>query len=90
MLSLENNFNEFGDDTAYEIEIVFDRLVANEWELEQVISDFKIFRTEHQQLFTTEINALILKTANAIASSFSGKNKSEQVLISELTFILNG
>jgi hypothetical protein len=87
-LPLENSFNEFGDDTAYEIEIVFDWLVANEWELEQVMPDFKIFREEHQHLFTPEINALILKTANAIASSFSGKNKSEHVLISQLSAIL--
>lgn len=89
-LPLENSFNEFGDDTAYEIEIVFDWLVANEWELEQVMPEFKIFRAEQHHLFTPKINALILKTANAIASSFSAKNKSEQVLISELTFILNG
>ena len=87
-LPLENSFNEFGDDAAYEIEIVFDWLVANEWELEQVIPDFKIFRAEHQHLFTPEINALILKTANAIASSFLGKNKSEHVLISQLSAIL--
>ena len=89
-LPLENSFNEFGDDTAYEIEIVFDWLVANEWELEQVMPDFKIFRAEHQHLFTQEINVLILKTVNAVASSFSEKNKSEHVLINELTFILNG
>ena len=87
-LPLENTFNEFGDDTAYEIEIVFDWLVANEWELEQVIPNFKIFRTEHQSLFTPAVNALIIKTANAIATSFSGKNKSEHVLISQLSSIL--
>ncbi|MFE3847034.1 hypothetical protein ACFX5D_03515 [Flavobacterium sp. LB3P45] len=87
-LPLENTFNEFGDDTAYEIEIVFDWRVANEWELEQVMPDFKIFRTEHQHLFTPEINASILKTANDIASSFSGKNKSERVLISQMSTIL--
>ncbi|WP_338646603.1 hypothetical protein V5J73_14070 [Flavobacterium sp. KS-LB2] len=87
-LPLENSYNEFGDDTAYEIEIVFDWLVANEWELEQVIPDFKIFKAEHQHLFTLEMNALILKTANAIATSFSGKNKSEHVLISQLSAIL--
>jgi hypothetical protein len=87
-LPLENSFNEFGDDAAYEIEIVFDWLVANEWEFEQVMPDFKIFREEHQHLFTPEINALILKTANAIASSFSGKNKSEHVLIRQLSAIL--
>jgi hypothetical protein len=33
-LPLENTFNEFGDDTAYEIEIVFDWLVANKWDTE--------------------------------------------------------
>jgi hypothetical protein len=87
-LPLENSFNEFGDDTAYEIEIVFDWLVANEWELEHVIPNFKIFRTEHQSLFTPAVNALIIKTANAIATSFSGKNKSEHVLISQLSSIL--
>jgi hypothetical protein len=87
-LPLENTFNEFGDDTAYEIEIVFDWLVANEWELEQVIPNFKIFRTEHQSLFTPAVNALIIKTANAIATSFSGKNKSEHVQISQLSSIL--
>ncbi|TDE31394.1 hypothetical protein E0I61_01465 [Flavobacterium ranwuense] len=87
-LPLENSFNEFGDDTAYEIEIVFDWLVTNEWEFEQVMPDFKIFREEHQHLFTPEINTLILKTANAIASSFSRKNKSEHVLISQLNAIL--
>ena len=87
-LPLENSLIEFGDDAAYEIEIVFDWLVANEWELEQVMPDFKIFREEHLHLFTPKINALILKTANAIASSFSGKNKSEHVLISQLSAIL--
>ena len=51
-LPLENSFNEFGDDAAYEIEIVFDWMVANEWELEQVLPDFKIFKAEHQHLFT--------------------------------------
>jgi hypothetical protein len=75
-LPLENTFNEFGDDTAYEIEIVFDWLVANKWDTEQVIPDFKIFRKEHDHLFTPEINALILKTANSIANSFLEKNKS--------------
>ena len=87
-LPLENTFNEFGDDTASEIEIVFDWLVANKWDFDSVLSDFKIFRTEHQSLFTPAVNALIIKTANAIATSFSGKNKSEHVLISQLSSIL--
>lgn len=87
-LPLENTFNEFGDDTAYEIEIVFDWLIANKWDAEQVIPDFKIFRKEHEHLFTPEVITLILKTANAIANSFLGKNKSEHVFISQLSAIL--
>jgi hypothetical protein len=70
-LPLENTFNEFGDDTAYQIEIVF-----------------KSFRNEHKSLFTKEVNDLILKTANAIATSFSAKNKSEHVLVSQLEMLL--
>ena len=87
-LPLEAGFNDFSDDSAYEIEIVFDWLVANGWDLEQVIPDFEFFRNENQHLFTPEINALILKTANAVAFAFSGKNKSEHVLINQLNLIL--
>lgn len=87
-LPLENTLNEFGDDTANEIEIVFDWLVANKWDFEQVIPNFKFFRQEHPRLFTPDVIALILKTANAIATSFSGKSKSEHILISQLNSIL--
>lgn len=87
-LPLENTFNEFGDDSAYEIEIVFDWLVANKWDLEQVLPDFKIFKKEYPNLFAPEVNTLIMKTADAIANSFSEKNKSERVLISLLRTLL--
>ena len=88
-LPLENTFNEFGDDTAYEIEIVFDWLVENKWNFEQALPDFKTFRKEHHSLFTPQVDALILKTAKAIVMSFSGKNKSERVLMSQLNTILS-
>lgn len=87
-LPLERSFDEFGSDSAYQIEIVFDWLVENDWDYDQVFSDFKIFRREHDHLFTADINAIILKTANAIAASFAGKNKSEHVLISQLKAVL--
>ncbi|WP_369752755.1 hypothetical protein AB3G34_13690 [Flavobacterium sp. WC2409] len=87
-LPLENTFDEFGSDSGYQIEIVFDWLINNQWDIENVFFDFKIFREEHQHLFTTTIKELILKTAEAIAKSFSGKNKSESVLISKLIVIL--
>ncbi|WP_348812197.1 hypothetical protein [Flavobacterium maritimum] len=87
-LPLENSFNEFGDDTAYQIEIAFDWLVANKWDSSSVLADFEIFRKEHKSLFTAETNNLILKTANTIAISFAGKNKAEHVFVSRLGDIL--
>ena len=85
---IENTFNEFGDDTAYQIEIVFDWLVENNWSIGKIIPDFEIFKKEHPHLFTPQVNDLILKTAKAITNSFSGKNKSESVLINKLREIL--
>lgn len=87
-LPFEHTFDEFGSDSAYQIEIVFDWLTKNKWDYDQTLPDFKIFRSEHDSLFTPKVNALIMKTAEAIAKAFSGKNKSEHVLISQLNFIL--
>ncbi len=87
-LPLENSLNEFGDDAAYQIEIVFDWLVENDWNIGKIIPDFEIFKKEHPHLFTPQVNDLILKTAKAITNSFSGKNKSESVLIDQLRGVL--
>lgn len=87
-LPLENTFDEFGSDSAYQIEIVFDWLVENECDMDSILPNFKIYRNIHDSLFTPEVNALILKTAEAIAKSFSGKNKSEHVLISRIKEVL--
>lgn len=87
-LPLENNLSEFGDDAAYQIEIVFDWLVENDWKVGETIPDFKGFKKEHPSLFTSQVNDLILKTAKAITNSFSKKNKSESVLIEKLTTVL--
>ena len=87
-LPLENSLSEFGDDAAYQIEIVFDWLVENDWNIGKIIPDFEIFKKEHPHLFTPQVNDLILKTAKAITNSFSGKNKSESVLIDQLRGVL--
>ena len=87
-LPLENSFSEFGDDAAYQIEIVFDWLVENDWNIGKTMPDFEGFRKEHPSIFTPQVNDLILKTAKAITNSFSGKNKSESVLIEKLRDVL--
>ena len=87
-LPIENNLNEFGDDAAYQIEIVFDYLVENDWKIGKIIPDLEDFKKEHPSLFTPQVNDLILKTAKAITNSFSGKNKSESVMIEKLRAVL--
>ena len=87
-LPLENSFSEYGDDSAYQIEIIFDWLVENDWTIGKTIPDFEGFKKEHPSLFTPQVNDLILKTAKAITNSFSGKNKSESVLIDKLRGVL--
>ena len=84
----EESLNEFGDDAAYQIEIVFDWLMANEWHCKNLIPDFKKYKKNHPSLFTPKMNDLILQTANAIAKSFSGEQKTELDLIQELTEVL--
>lgn len=85
----EESLNEFGDDTAYQIEIVFDWLMANDWHFRNVIPDLKNYIKEHPSIFTPQMNALILKTAHTIAASFSGEQKLELNLINELTDVLH-
>jgi hypothetical protein len=87
-LPIENNLNEFGDDAAYQIEIVFDYMVENDWKIGKIIRDLEDFKKEHPSLFTSQVNDLILKTAKAITNSFSGKNKSESVMIEKLRAVL--
>jgi hypothetical protein len=88
-LPLENTFDSFGTDSAYQIEIVFDWLVENNWTTDDALFDFESFKKEHPSLFTPAVNNLILKTAKAIAASFFGKNKSELVLINQLASTLS-
>ncbi|UQD55704.1 hypothetical protein [Flavobacterium sp. K5-23] len=88
-LPLENTHDIFGSDSAYQIEIVFDWLVENDCEMDQVLIDLDIFKKIHSSLFTPSVNELILKTANAIAKSFARKNKSEHVLISRISELLS-
>ncbi|MFA5245382.1 MAG: hypothetical protein WC380_08775 [Pedobacter sp.] len=88
-LKLDETYDEFGSDSAYQIEIVFDWLTENEWDMEDTISGLKDFREVHPSLFTDRVNTLIIKTASAIADSFQGKNKSELTILTQLGSILS-
>ncbi len=80
--------DEYGSDAAYLIEIIFDWLDENQPSAISAFKDFKDFKEDHEEFFTPGINKLIWKTADSIASSFSGKNKSELIMLSQLKAIL--
>ena len=87
-VSIDDFQDEFGTDTAYQIEIIFDWLEKNQPDAYLSFEEFGDFKKEHEKLFTSEINNLILKTVGSIAASFAGKNKSELIMLSKLKFII--
>lgn len=87
-LDVDEIEDEFGSDAAYQIEIVFDWLNNEEKEGEAYFNDFKDFYREHPSKFDTAMKLLIWRTANDIAASFAGKNKSELVVLGNLKLLL--
>lgn len=79
---LEDNYNT---DAAYQIEIIFDWLNEEEnLDAKACYSAFVNYKNEQSHLFTDPVKKLILKTAYAIAASFSGLNKSELIILAKL------
>nr|AWJ66214.1 hypothetical protein [uncultured bacterium] len=87
---LEHSEDEFHSDAAFQIEAVFDFLNETEANSEEWFDDFKAFHKTHEHLFTPQVNKLIMRTADEIASSFHNKNKSELTILTRLNFILSG
>lgn len=83
-LPLDDIEDEYGTDAAFQIEIVFDWLLENEKTSAECFSSFTEFYKEHKVVFTEKVNALVFETANAIAYSFSGNNKSELIMLGNL------
>ena len=88
-IDVDETFDEFNTDSAYQIEIVFDYLLSNDVVVEDIIFELREFKKIHSSLFTKKMNELILSTANKITSSFAQKNKSELVFLSQLQLALN-
>jgi hypothetical protein len=87
-LGLEDTFDEFDTDSAYQIEIVFAWLNNNDWDKDNILEDFKDFKEEHSKLFGYKNRLLIQGTAQAIAKSFYGTNKAENLYLNDLRKIL--
>lgn len=87
-LYVDDFTDRYGTDAANQIEIVFDGLMEYNPTSEESFQEFKDFYQEHPHAFTDEIKALIGKTSNSIANSFSGRNKSELVLLAKIGILL--
>lgn len=83
-LAVDETFDTFGTDTAYQIEIVFDWLYNKNATSANCYSDFIEYYQNHSYFFTHAIKSLILKTAGKISDSFAKKNKSELIMLAHL------
>ncbi|MER3316717.1 MAG: hypothetical protein RIB79_00345 [Allomuricauda sp.] len=88
-LEVDKFEDEFHTDAAYQIEIVFDWLEGEEKDGEEYFKEFKEFYMEHHEKFPETIKKLIVETAESIASSFAGKNRSEMLTIFKLKQLFN-
>ncbi|WP_298541359.1 hypothetical protein [uncultured Aquimarina sp.] len=89
-LAVDDLEDEFGADAAFQIEIVFDWLDYSALEAEASFNEFASFYKENKSLFTDRIKQLICSTSSSIASAFSGKNKSELMMLGRLQLIFEG
>ena len=86
---LDDFEDEFHEDAAYQIDTVFDWLnCEGGLKADNCFEEFKYFKKTHESLFTKKRKQLIWKTSNEIANSFSGKNKSEIIMLTRLKMIL--
>lgn len=87
-LGFDQTFDEFGTDSAYQIEIVFDWLDDEKETAVDAMNSLEAFKKDHPSFFTPLVNELILKTAKVIMSSFHGTNRSELLVLSQLEAVL--
>ena len=80
--------DEFGVNAVYQMEIVFDWFDYEQLDADGCFESFADYYKEHKKLFSEAQKQLIWKTANAIANSFAGTNKSELILLTKLHFLL--
>ncbi len=79
--------DDFGVDAAFQIEIVFDWLDYEELNAEESFAQFEAYFKENKFRFTDKLKQLVWSTCNAIAGAFSGKNKSELMMLGRLKLI---
>ena len=87
-LHLDENKDKRAVESMRQIKVIFYQLAGQKRYAHECLMEFKLFMSENKQLFPEPIKQLIWKTSSAIASSFSGNNKSELILLAVLAGIL--
>lgn len=87
-LAVDTSADDFGTDVAFQIISAYDLLAEDMPASEKCLKQFESFYGQHKSLFTDQIKALIVETAEAMAVSFRGMNKSELHILHEIQRIL--
>ncbi|WP_299766979.1 hypothetical protein [uncultured Tenacibaculum sp.] len=83
-LMIDETYDVFGTDTAYQIEIVFDWLHSKNATADDCFDDFVTYYYNYPYFFTSQVKKLIIETCSLIANAFRGTNKSELLIIEKL------
>jgi len=86
--SMNDYVDEFGVNAVYQMEIVFDWFDYEQLDANDCFKSFAQYYKDHKNVFSENQKQLLWKTANAIAGSFAGKNKSELILLAKLHLLL--
>jgi hypothetical protein len=87
-VSLDEERDAYGSDTAYQIHILFDFLKEKEYSSDSAYNVFSRYFKEHIHLFSDDVIERIFHSANRIADSLNGRNKSELRALARLHLLL--
>jgi hypothetical protein len=87
-LNLDDATDAYGTDSAYQIQILFDFLNEKSFDAEHAWSIFERYFKSHLVAFNDDIIDRIFHTAERLAESMNGRNKSEVLALTRLHLLL--
>ena len=77
------------EEHPHPVQLTFEQLIQQKAEVKEAMNYFKTFKENNEPLFTENTKKRIWKTVNTLAESVAGKNKSELVLLSQLSALFD-
>lgn len=75
-------------DIDYHVSSAFNTLYLDSYDVQTSFEDFLNYKRQNEDLFSESLSKIILEIANKVASSFSGRNKSELIMLAQLSIEL--